>query len=68
MLNSNHFSSKFVSKSNKELETIISSGDKYQEEARLAAKWELEKRTTNGTLQDEPKAERIEPKGEARYS
>ncbi len=43
MNNRNHFSSKFESKTSEELRTIIK-GSGYQQDAKLAAVWELERR------------------------
>ena len=63
----NRFSSKFESKTANELEKIVNSHDEYVEEAKLAAKLELEKREQNRTLQDEVAVEPDLPTGEARY-
>ncbi len=67
MTKGNRFYSKFESKTTNELEKIVNSNDEYVEEAKLAAKLELEKREQNGTLQDEVAVEPDLPIGEARY-
>lgn len=67
MSKSNHFSSKYESKSTKELRKIASSKTKFVEEAKQAAKWELEKRATNGTLDDDLVEAKKQLTGEAKY-
>ena len=67
MTNGNRFSSKFESKTTNELEKIVNSNDEYVDEAKLAAKLELEKREQNGTLQDDVAVEPGLPTRESRY-
>ena len=67
MTNSNSFSSKMVSKSSDELNSIISSGSEYLEEAKTAAGWELRNREQDGRLAKEIEHKKNPYKGEERY-
>ncbi|WP_339699090.1 hypothetical protein [uncultured Roseivirga sp.] len=67
MKNSNSFSTKMASKSSDELNSIISSGSAYLEEAKTAARWELEKREKDGRLAKEIEHKKNPYKGEERY-